>query len=91
MPFAALVAQLGPVDMTKQAQDTAGAVAKAWDPTWENVINGPGVYPAIVGLSLTFAGVCLIFFVVNWFKDSLQETITNPGESSSGQFWSSPC
>ncbi|UFP97139.1 hypothetical protein [Gloeobacter morelensis] len=72
MPFAALVAQLGPVDMTKQAQDTAGAVAKAWDPTWENVINGPGVYPAIVGLSLTFAGVCLIFFVVNWFKDSLQ-------------------
>jgi hypothetical protein len=67
-----VLAQLGPVPLSQQAQATANAVADAWGPTWTNVFNGPGIYPAINGLALTFAGVCLIFYVVSWFGDSLQ-------------------
>jgi hypothetical protein len=66
------LAQLGPVPLSQQSQATAKAVADAWGPTWTNVFQGPGVYPAINALALTFAGMTLMFFIVSWFGDSLQ-------------------
>ncbi len=73
MPLALFLAQIGPSDIVNQQRQATTAIAGAWDSTWNDVFLGKGgVYPVIVSLSGIIALCCLLFFMVNWFGESLE-------------------
>jgi len=73
MPLALFLAQIGPSELVDQQRKATEAIAATWDSTWNDVFLGKGgVYPVIVGLSGIIALCCLLFFMVNWFGESLE-------------------
>ena len=72
-----LIAQLGSNDVLNEGQAASQTVVNAWNDRWSLVMTG-NLYKIMAQMAIFFAVVTLIFYMLQWLRDLLEENYARP-------------